>query len=233
MTAHTFATPPETLNHEGKPRHVGVEIEFGSVSTLAAAEKVHALFDGRLEREDQHRYHVRGTTLGDFLIELDSQYVHRVPGADGDKQELADRLRAMMDERKALQNEVASLRRELAMGGSSGGPEGKEINGIKLIAQVMSGVSGKDLPAIIDEMKARIGSGAVVLIADTGAKPAVAAGVTADMTDRISAVTLAKAAVEALGGKGGGGRPDMAQGGGADIALADAALKAVEAALEA
>ena len=145
--------------------------------------------------------------------------------------ELADRLKALMEERKALQNEVAALRRELAMGGKSGGPEVKEINGVKLIAQVLSGVSGKDLPSLIDEMKAKIGSGAVVLIADTGAKPAVAAGVTSDLTDRISAVTLAKAAVEALGGKGGGGRPDMAQGGGSDIALADAALKAVEAAL--
>ena len=145
--------------------------------------------------------------------------------------ELADRLKALMEERKALQNEVATLRRELAMGGKSGGPEVKEINEVKLIAQVLSGVSGKDLPSLIDEMKAKIGSGAVVLIADTGAKPAVAAGVTSDLTDRISAVTLAKAAVEALGGKGGGGRPDMAQGGGSDIALADAALKAVEAAL--
>ena len=147
--------------------------------------------------------------------------------------EIVERLKALVEERKALQAEVANLRRDLAMGGKSGGPEAKEINGIKLIAQVMTGVSGKDLPSLIDEMKARIGSGAVVLIADTGAKPAVAAGVTADLTDRISAVTLAKAAVEALGGKGGGGRPDMAQGGGADIALADAALKAVEAALEA
>jgi uncharacterized heparinase superfamily protein len=147
--------------------------------------------------------------------------------------EIVERLKALVEERKALQAEVANLRRDLAMGGKSGGPEDKEINGIKLIAQVMTGVSGKDLPSLIDEMKARIGSGAVVLIADTGAKPAVAAGVTADLTDRISAVTLAKAAVEALGGKGGGGRPDMAQGGGADIALADAALKAVEAALEA
>ena len=87
---------------------------------------------------------------------------------------------------------------------------------------MLSGVSGKDLPALIDEMKAQIGSGAVVLIADTGAKPAVAAGVTADLTARISAVTLAKAAVEALGGKGGGGRPDLAQAGGADIAQAEA-----------
>ena len=138
-----------------------------------------------------------------------------------------------MAERKALQNEVASLRRDLAMGGKSDGPEVREIGGVKLIAQVLTGVSGKDLPPLIDEMKARLGSGAVVLIADTGGKPAVAAGVTSDLTGRISAVTLVKAAAEAMGGKGGGGRPDLAQAGGADIALAAAALKAVEAALEA
>ena len=147
--------------------------------------------------------------------------------------ELADRVKQLADERRALQNEAATLRRELAMGGKSGGPEIVEINGIKLIAQVLQGVSGKDLPALIDEMKVKLGSGAVVLIADTGAKPAVAAGVTADLTGRISAVTLVKAASAALGGKGGGGRPDMAQAGGEDIALAEAALKAVHAALEA
>jgi len=133
---------------------------------------------------------------------------------------------------KNAQAEVGQLRRDLAMGGTSA-VEVQEINGVKLIAQVLQGVSGKDLPAMIDQYKAQLVSGAVVLIADTGAKPAVAAGVTADLTGRISAVTLAKAAVEALGGKGGGGRPDMAQGGGADIALADAALTAVKAALEA
>ncbi len=143
--------------------------------------------------------------------------------------ELADRAKALLDERRALQNEVAQLRREVAMGGKSDGPAAKEINGIKFIAQVMSGVSGKDLPGLIDEMKARLGSGAVLLIADTGAKPAVAAGVTADLTDRLSAVTLVKAAAEALGGKGGGGRPDMAQAGGADIAGAEAAIAAAEA----
>ncbi|MFN5998576.1 MAG: alanine--tRNA ligase [Paracoccaceae bacterium] len=145
--------------------------------------------------------------------------------------ELADRIRALFDERKALANEVAQLRREVAMGGKASGPEAKEINGVKFIAQVLSGVSGKDLPALIDEMKARLGSGAVLLIADTGAKPAVAAGVTADLTAKISAVTLVKAAAEAMGGKGGGGRPDMAQAGGADIAQADAAIKAAEAAM--
>ncbi len=147
--------------------------------------------------------------------------------------ELASRIKGLMAERRALQNEVAQLRREVAMGGTAGGPVIREVGGVRLIAQVLTGVSGKDLPGLIDEMKVKLGSGAVVLIADTGGKPAVAAGVTADLTARISAVTLAKAAVEALGGKGGGGRPDMAQGGGADIALAEAALKAVEAALEA
>ncbi|WP_149587038.1 alanine--tRNA ligase [Tabrizicola flagellatus] len=145
--------------------------------------------------------------------------------------ELADRIRALFEERKALANEVAQLRRELAMGGKAADPDAKEINGVKFVAQVLSGVSGKDLPALIDEVKARIGSGAVLLIADTGAKPAVAAGVTQDLTGRLSAVTLVKAAAEALGGKGGGGRPDLAQAGGADIGQAQAAIKAAEAAI--
>ena len=143
--------------------------------------------------------------------------------------ELADRAKALLDERRQLSNEVAQLRRELAMaGGAATGPEAKEINGIRFISKVLSGVSGKDLPGLIDEMKAQIGSGAVLLIADTGTKPAVAAGVTADLTNRLSAVDLVKVAAEALGGKGGGGRPDMAQAGGVDIAGADAAVAAAE-----
>ncbi len=139
------------------------------------------------------------------------------------------RVRALMDERRALINEVAQLRRELAMGGGAGqgGDAGiEEINGTKFIAQVLSGISGKDLPALVDEHKARIGSGAVVLIADTGGKAAVAAGVTEDKTGDVSAVDLVRAAVALLGGKGGGGRPDMAQGGGADASNAEAAIDA-------
>ena len=93
-------------------------------------------------------------------------------------------------------------------------------------------VTGKDLPALIDEHKSKIGSGAVLLIADAGGKAAVAAGVTSDLTDRVSAVDLVKAAVVELGGKGGGGRADMAQGGGRDVANAQAAIKAAETVLE-
>jgi len=99
---------------------------------------------------------------------------------------------------------------------------------VKLIAQVLTGVSGKDLPPLIDEHKAALGSGAVLLIADAGGKAAVAAGVTDDLTDKLSAVDLVRAAVAELGGKGGGGRPDMAQGGGKDAGNAEAAIAAVE-----
>ncbi len=174
-----------------------------------------------------------GQAALDYLRAQDARLAEVAAALKTHAGDVLERVKALQDERRALANEVAQLRREVAMGGKSGGPEIKEINGVKVIAQVLSGVSGKDLPALIDEMKAQIGSGAVVLIADTGAKPAVAAGVTADMVARISAVTLVKAAAEALGGKGGGGRPDMAQAGGADIALADAAIAAVYAALEA
>ncbi|WP_171168064.1 alanine--tRNA ligase [Ruegeria sp. HKCCA0370] len=141
------------------------------------------------------------------------------------------RVKSLLEERKSLQNEVAQLRRDLAMAGGSGqggGAEARDVNGVKFIAQALSGVSGKDLPALIDEHKARLGSGAVLLIADTGGKAAVAAGVTEDLTGTVSAVDLVKAAVVELGGKGGGGRPDMAQGGGRDASNADSAIKAAE-----
>ncbi len=142
------------------------------------------------------------------------------------------RVKALAEERRALSAEVADLKRQLAMGGAQAAADTREVAGVKLVAQVLQGVTGKDLPAMIDEAKARLGSGAVLLIADTGAKPAVAAGVTDDLTARLSAVDMVRAAVGALGGKGGGGRPDMAQGGGADIAGADAAIAAVEAVIE-
>jgi alanyl-tRNA synthetase len=142
------------------------------------------------------------------------------------------KLAALIAENRSLQNELAQLRREKAMGGGGAagqGPEAREIGGVKFLAQVLSGVSGKDLPALVDAAKAQLGSGAVLLIADAGGKAAVAAGVTGDLTDRLSAVDLARTAAVALGGKGGGGRPDMAQAGGTDPARAPEAIAAVEA----
>ena len=144
--------------------------------------------------------------------------------------EAAARVQALLDERKALANEVAQLRRDLAMGGGGdAGPAIEAVNGIGFVAQVMQGVTGKDLPALVDQFKERVGSGVVVLIADTGGKAAVAAGVTADLVERVSAVDVLRAVTPELGGKGGGGRPDMAQGGGASAENADAAIAAAKA----
>ncbi len=147
--------------------------------------------------------------------------------------DLPDRVRALADERRRLEAEMAQLRRDLAMGGGSGEAAApREIGGVAFHSQVLRGVTGKDLPALIDAQKGRLGSGAVLLIADAGDKAAVAAGVTDDLTGRVSAVDLVRAAVGELGGKGGGGRADMAQGGAKDAANADAAIAAAERVLK-
>ena len=147
--------------------------------------------------------------------------------------EVAERVKTLMDERKALTNDIAQLRRELAMSGGTKAEVAVQIvNGVPFQAQVLQGVTGKDLPALIDEMKSQMGSGAVLLIADTGGKAAIATGVTADLIDKVSAVDLLRAAVPALGGKGGGGRADMAQGGGASADGADQAIADAKTYLE-
>jgi alanyl-tRNA synthetase len=204
--------------HVARTGDIGAFVLLGDSASSAGVRRIEAL---------------TGQAALDHLRAQDARLADVAAVLKASVADVVDRVKVLAEERRALQNEVAQLRRELAMGGGgAAGPEAKEIAGVRFVAQVLTGVSGKDLPALIDEVKARIGSGAVLLIADTGAKPAVAAGVTADMTGRISAVALVKAAAEAMGGKGGGGRPDMAQAGGADIALADAAIKAAEAVLE-
>ncbi|WP_347267506.1 alanine--tRNA ligase [Paracoccus sp. (in: a-proteobacteria)] len=141
--------------------------------------------------------------------------------------DVVNKVRALADERKALANEVAQLKRQLAMGGGSD-DKPKEINGIKLIARRVDGVTGKELGPLVDEMKGKLGSGAVVVLAEADGKATVAAGVTLDLTGRVTAVELVQAATAALGGKGGGGRPDRAQGGAPSLAAADQAIAAVE-----
>ena len=204
--------------HVRQTGDIGAFVCLGDSASSAGVRRVEAL---------------TGQAALDYLSAQDHRLAEAALMLKTQAAEVPERIKALMDDRKALQNEVAQLRRELAMGGGgSTGSEAKEINGISFKAQVLSGVTGKDLPGIIDEMKGQMGSGAVLLIADAGGKAAVAAGVTKDLTDRVSAVDLVRAAVAELGGKGGGGRPDMAQGGGKDAANAEAAITAAEQVLQ-
>ncbi|MFT6462019.1 MAG: alanyl-tRNA synthetase, partial [Maricaulis maris] len=147
--------------------------------------------------------------------------------------DLATRVAALVDERKKLERQLAEAKKQLAMGGgASGAPAGPEtINGVNFIGRVVEGVGGKDLRGLIDEAKAQMGSGVAAFIGVNDGKAALAVGVTDDLKDRFGAVDLVKAGAGAVGGKGGGGRPDFAQAGGPDGAKADDGLAAIRAAL--
>lgn len=149
--------------------------------------------------------------------------------------ELEDRVTALVDERKRLERELIEAKKALAMGGGAAAEpeEVRDVQGIKLIARQVEGVSAKDLRGLVDQTKKSLGSGIAALIAVNDGKAAIAVGVTDDLTGRVSAVDLVRAGAEALGGKGGGGRPDMAQAGGPDGGRAEDALEAIEQAVAA
>ena len=148
--------------------------------------------------------------------------------------EALERVAALVDERKALERELAEAKKQLALGGSGGGAAAsadEEVGGVKFSGQVLHGMNPKELRGLLDEAKNRMGSGVAAICAVNDGKAAFAVAVTDDLTDRVSAVDCVRAGVEALGGKGGGGRPDMAQGGGPDGDKADDAIAAVKALL--
>ena len=204
--------------HVRQTGDIGLFVALGDSASSAGVRRIEAL---------------TGAAAFDYLSAQDQRLAQVATSLKAQPADVAERVKSLMDERKALQNEVAQLRRELAMsGGAAAAPAVEEVNGTAFQAQVLQGVTGKDLPGIIDEMKSQMGSGAVLLIADAGGKVAVAAGVTDDKTATVSAVDLVKAAVAEMGGKGGGGRPDMAQGGAKDISGADAAMTAARKVLE-
>jgi alanyl-tRNA synthetase len=149
--------------------------------------------------------------------------------------EMPNRLAALIDERKRLERELSDAKKKLAMGGGAkqSADDGmRTVGNVKLIARPVEGIDIKDLRSLADEGKKQVGSGVVAIVGVTAeGKAGIVVGVTADLTTRFSAVDLARKGAEALGGKGGGGRPDMAQAGGPDGSKAGAALAAIEAAL--
>jgi alanyl-tRNA synthetase len=149
--------------------------------------------------------------------------------------EAAQRLESLLEDKRKLERELADARRKLAMGGGApGGDAVRDVAGVKLYARAVTGVEMKDLKSLADEAKASLGSGIVAIVA-TGedGKASLVVAVTADMTARFNAVDLVRLGSAALGGKGGGGRPDMAQAGGPDGEKANEALAAVEAGIRA
>jgi alanyl-tRNA synthetase len=148
-------------------------------------------------------------------------------------EEVPARVAALVENARKLERELAEARKALAMGGGAkpeaAGPE--DVGGRAFLGQVVEGLDPKSLRGEIDALKQRLGSGVAALVAVNEGRGSVAVGVTDDLAAQVSAVELVKAAVEALGGQGGGGRPDMAQGGGPDGSKAKEALQAVREAL--
>mgnify|MGYP001824839360 CR=1 FL=1 len=146
--------------------------------------------------------------------------------------ELPGRVAGLLEERRQLERKLGELRRRVASGGMNGAePEIEEVNGFKFTSRVLEDVPAKDLKPLADTLKQRIGSGVVAVVAVSDGKASLVVGVTDDLTDRISAVDLVRQGSQALGGKGGGGRPDMAQAGGPDGSAAGAAIAAIQSAL--
>jgi len=146
--------------------------------------------------------------------------------------EVAERVEQLIEERKRLERELSDTRRRMATGGGAGEAEDiREISGVKFAGRVLEDVPAKELKSLADDMKKQVGSGVVALISTDGGKASLVVGVTDDLTAKINAVDLVRAGSNAVGGKGGGGRPDMAQAGGPDADKAKDALAAIESAL--
>ena len=176
-----------------------------------------------------------GEAARQWLLHRDQRLRETASALKSSPDEVPARVIALVEERKRLERELAEAKKALAMGGGGGkveiaGPE--QVGGHAFIGQVAEGLDPKSLRGEIDALKQRLGSGVAALIAVNDGRGSVAVGVTDDLAGKVDAVALVKAAVAALGGQGGGGRPDMAQGGGPDGAKAEQALAAVRGALE-
>ncbi|MYH59864.1 MAG: alanine--tRNA ligase [Boseongicola sp. SB0675_bin_26] len=198
--------------HVSRTGDIGVFVTLGDSASSAGVRRIEAL---------------TGEAAFRYLSDQDHRLAETALLLKAPPDEVPMRVKALQAERRALQGEVAELRQKLALADGEAEAEAESVNGMMLHARTLKGVDGKSLPSLIDEYKARLGSGAVLLIADTGGKAAVAAGVTEDLIERLSAVDMVRAAVAELGGKGGGGRADMARGGAASADKAEDAIAAV------
>jgi alanyl-tRNA synthetase len=170
-----------------------------------------------------------------WLNERDARLREAAATLKSSPDEVPARIASLVEDRRRLERELADARKALAMGGGAAKSDAaapEDVGGHKFLGQVVEGFDPKGLRAALDDMKKRLGSGIGALVAVNEGRASVAVGVTDDLSGQVSAVDLVKAAVVTLGGQGGGGRPDMAQGGGPDGSKAKEALDAIKDALE-
>ncbi len=175
---------------------------------------------------------VTGAAAETFLREANTAVIAGAAALKVGRSEFTERLDAFIEERRSMMRELADTKRALAAGGGGGSePEVKIVNGVSFTARNLEGVPAKELKPLVDELKRKMGSGVAVAASANQGKASLVVGVTEDLVGRLSAIDLVRIGAQALGGKGGGGRPDMAQAGGPDGAKAGEALAAIEAAI--
>ena len=218
-TSNTYSLELCGGTHVQQTGDIGCFILLGDAASSAGVRRIEA---------------VTGSTANTYIQSQQSIISEAANILKVQNSDLTVRAKQLVDERKTLKNEVTDLRRNLAMSGGAGAQTSKPISvaGRLFLAEVLQGVTGRDLPTLIDNKKAELKSGAVLLIAESDGKIAVAAGVTEDLTGILSAVDIVTIAVSELGGKGGGGRADMAQGGAKSAKNAAQAINAVKQMME-
>jgi alanyl-tRNA synthetase len=206
--------------HVRRTGDIGLVSVVGESAVAAGVRRIEALTGRAARKHANHIVHIAKSGAAELKVGLE---------------EMPERIAVLLDERKRLERDVSEARRKLAMGGGSArsGDDGvRQVGDVKLLARAVSGIEVKDLKSLADDGKKQVGSGVVAIVGVTGdGKAGLVVGVTADLVARFNAVDLVRRGAEALGGKGGGGRPDMAQAGGPDGGKAEAALDAIAAAL--
>ena len=205
--------------HVRRTGDIGIVSVVGESAVGAGVRRLEALTGRAARKAANDTIHIAEAAAAELRVSLD---------------EVPERVAALLDDRKRLERELSEARRKLAMGGGArSGEDGvRRVGDIKLLARTVSGIEIKDLKSLADDGKKQVGSGVVAIVGVTGeGKAGIVVGVTPDLVARFNAVELVRRGAEALGGKGGGGRPDMAQAGGPDGGKAEAALDAIAAAL--
>ncbi len=204
--------------HVGRTGEIGLVTLVGEAAVAAGVRRVEAL---------------TGAAARHHLAEQDKRVREIAGRLKVRPEEAVARVDALVEERRRLERELADAKKKLAMGGGGAAePAMRQIGAINVLARAVEGVAPKDLRGLVDQGKRQVVSGVVAIVGVNDGKAGLVVGVTDDLTDRISAVDLARVGSVALGGTGGGGRPDLAQAGGPNAGAAEAALKAITGRIE-